>query len=210
MVKLTIKPVWFAVIVSIILLTSIALVSIFLNVPIHAMTKDVAAIGGIHPFSGFLSSLGIILWFAGGSICFFIATVLKNKSLMESVSFLYATAFLSFYLSFDDLFQFHETIASAYFGIDELFVYIALALSLLAYLFVFKSLILKANYIFLVFAFGFLGSSVLVDSLPYELLSSIGHWEFLIEDGFKWIGIVSWVLYCLDISYNALVLKLGS
>jgi hypothetical protein len=83
------------------------------------MTRDIAAIAKIHPLSGFLSNLGILLWCAAASICSFAAMTLRKIKPRDIFWFLLSSAVLSAYLMFDDLFQFHEELAPTYLGLNE-------------------------------------------------------------------------------------------
>ena len=54
---------------SISILVAMVVVRVLFKVSMAAMTRDVTAIANIHPFSGILSNLGILLWCAAASIC---------------------------------------------------------------------------------------------------------------------------------------------
>ena len=56
---------------SISILLAVAVVSVLFKVSIPDMTRDVTALANIHPLSGVLSNLGILLWCSTASICFF-------------------------------------------------------------------------------------------------------------------------------------------
>ena len=40
-----------------------------------------------------------------------------------------------------------------------------------------------------------LGASVAMDTIFHTWLRPLGQWEFFLEDGAKWLGIVSWAAY---------------
>lgn len=101
----------------------------------------------------------------------------------------------------DDAFLFHEGLASIYFGIDEKIILLALGVTVLAYLVSFRKTILKTNYSVLLLAFGFLTLSCLTDGILDPWFWSLGDWEYFIEDGAKWMGIVSWCSYYVQTSY---------
>lgn len=194
---------------SISILAAIAMVSVLFQVSMPAMTQDVTAIAKIHPLSGILSNLGILLWCAAASICFFTATTLRNVKPRDTFWFLLSSALLSTYLLFDDFFQFHEDLASRYLGLNEQVVYAALGIAVSAYLIAFRRIILRTNFGALLLALGFLASSVVIDAILEPWLWRLGHWEYFFEDGAKWLGIASWCSYYVHTSHQFLVSSFG-
>lgn len=176
-------------------LAAIAAVSAIFNIPMSEFTRDVTIIAGIHPLSGALSSLGILLWCAAASICMFSAIALRSVVSSDVHRFLLFSALLSMYLLFDDLFMFHETLAPNVLGLDQRVVIFFLGLAVSSYLIVFRSVILRTNYVFFLLALGMLTLSVAIDAIPRQWMSGLGHWVYLIEDGTKWIGISCWCGY---------------
>lgn len=118
--------------------------------------------------------------------------------------FLYWSALLTLYLLLDDLFQIHEALASQYLSLNENIIYAILAVTLCTYLITFKQLILTTHVFLLVLAFGLLGLSVVIDSIPQQWLQVLGHWKYFFEDGLKWLGIVAWCSYYFNTSYQFL------
>lgn len=192
---------------ALLMLAAVAMVATLFHVEVSLMTRDVARIGGIHPLSGFLSSLGILLWCVASAICFFAAVMLRKVKQTESFWFLFASALLTAYLLFDDLFLFHETLAYMYFGINEKIILVILGVTVFAYLFRFRRIILKTNYSVLLLALVLLSLSVLIDITLYSWLSI---WRIFFEDGFKWLGIVGWCGYYVHTSYLLTIQTLNS
>src|SRR6266545_2176521 len=131
---------------SISILVATAMVSVLFQVRMDAMFQDVAAFAKIHPLTGILSSLGILLWCAAASICFSAAMTLRKVKPRDTFLFLLSSALLSTYLLFDDLFQFHEALAPRYLGLNEKVVYAALGIAVSAYLVAFRRVILQTNF----------------------------------------------------------------
>lgn len=177
-----------------------AITSMLFNIDMSLITRDVTAIGEIHPFSGVLSSLGIILWCVAASICFFSAMIVGNIKQINYFWFLLNSAFLSTYLMLDDLFLLHENLFPIYLGVNEKIVLVVLGSAVFYYIATYRNLILKTKYNVLLLALIFLSISVVVDIIIGSWLESIGHWMFFIEDGFKWLGIVSWCSYYVHTS----------
>jgi hypothetical protein len=173
------------------------------NINVSQMTKDVAAIASIHPLSGFLSNLGILLWCSTASICFFSAMTIRNVMPRDSFRFLLSSALLSTYLLLDDFFQFHEALAIKYLGLSETIIFAVLAIFISAYLVSFRRTILQTNFCFLLLALSFLAASVALDMIS-EQGWLIGEWEYFLEDGAKWLGIASWSSYYVHTSYQFL------
>lgn len=167
------------------------------GVPIQDMTRDVAAIGGIHPLAGFLSSLGILVWATSAAIWVFSAVVLYASGARARASFALGFGLLSWFLVLDDSFQFHEALAPDYLGMDERLVYALLGTATLALLVRQRRVLLASRLSLLTVSFLLLGASTLVDVLS-PWLWRIGYWAYLLEDGLKWLGIVCWSAYAFD------------
>lgn len=190
---------------SISFLVAVALVSILFQVSMPALTGDVTAIAKIHPLSGILSNLGVLLWCAAASICVFAAVTLRNVKPSDTFWFLLSSALLSAYLLFDDFFLFHEELAFRYLGLNQKVVYAALGIAVSAYIIAFRRVILRTNFGVLLLALGFLATSVATDAILEPWLWRLGHWEYFFEDGAKWLGIASWCSYYVHTSHQLLV-----
>jgi hypothetical protein len=176
------------------------------RVSMDTMTRDIAALANIHPLSGIVSNLGVLLWCATASICAFTAVVFCKSEPNDTFKFLLYSAFLSVYFLFDDFFLFHEILASWYFGLSEKIIFAVLGITVSAYLIIFRRVILRTNFGILLMALGFLTTSVGVDTILEPWLSCrLGHWEYFIEDGAKWLGISSWCSYYVETCYQFLV-----
>jgi len=186
---------------AILILIAVAIVSILSQISIPTLTRDVTAIANIHPLSGILSTLSILLWCVTASITLFTALILHHFKQSKTFNFLFCSSLLSTYLMLDDAFLFHEVLAFKYFGIDEKIVILTLGVAVFAYLVSFRQIILKTNYSILLLALAFLTISVLTDGILDPWFWSLGHWEYFIEDGAKWLGIACWCSYYVHTSY---------
>ena len=158
------------------------------------LTRDPAAQANIHPLSGLLSSLGVLLWFATASICLFGSWLLRRQH-AENFEFLLGGGLISLYLSLDDFFMIHESLAPIYIGAGDTTMYAAIGISVVYFLFHFRKTVLHSNYFRLLLALGFLFASILFDE-AFDRLGVIPEdWGYYFEDGFKWLGIVMWAGY---------------
>jgi hypothetical protein len=166
--------------------------------------RDPTVLGKIHPLSGILSNLGILLWWSTASICLFTATFLLHLKQSKKFWFLLSSGLLSVWLAFDDLFLFHEA-ADFYFGLTQGILIKSLSIVVLAYLIKFRNLILRTNFFILLLALAFLSTSVVIDHFQESrLLYLLGEWRIFLEDGTKWLGIASWCGYFTHTSYQML------
>jgi len=190
---------------SILILAGVAIASIILDINLGLLTRDPTSIAKINPLSGILSNFGIILWCSAATVCFFAAIAIRNTESKDYFWFLFCSGLLSAYLLFDDFFQFHEILAGDHVGISEKFTYMALGTAVLIYLFIFRRNIWQTNFSFLLLSFVFLASSVATDMFQGLLMLRIGHWQFFIEEGTKWLGISCWCSYYVETSYRIVV-----
>ncbi len=210
MKTISVKQLLITFVPSILVLLVMVVAYVFFQVSFSNMTRDVAAIGNIHPLSGFLSNLGILLWCAAASICGFTAYILRNVKPKNTFWFVLCSALLSAYLMFDDFFMFHDEIGLAprYLGLSQEFVFAALGIATFAYLISFRRVILRTNFGVLLLALGFLSASVAIDA-AMSLFWQTSQWSLFFENGAKWLGIASWCSYYVDTSYQFLVRTLG-
>ncbi len=185
---------------SISILVAIAAASAIGHIEVHEFTRDMAGIADVHPLTGILSSLGILLWCVTASIGFFAAIMGDRNRQPDVFWFLIVSGCLSTYMLLDDLYMFHELLAPRYLGLREEAVLAVLVLAILIYIFMFRRTILQTYSFFLLLALIFLTTSVVVDRIFVSLEARIGHWEGLVEDGAKWLGIVSWCTYFVHTS----------
>lgn len=167
-------------------------------IPVTHLTRDPLAIMQQPFYLGIISNLGILLWCSAAAICFFTFAVLR-KDVEQRIpkSFLLFSGLVTSVLLFDDFFLLHEDFFPNYLFMPEKIVYLGYGIMLSLYLICFRKVILKTEFIPLLLAIGWFGFSVLVDSGKIPLPSSIrgGEGEFLLEDGSKLLGIVSWFVY---------------
>lgn len=177
-------------IVSFFALLGLVSICYFTGNSIGTFTKDPMALTDLPFYSGSFSQLGNIFWFIAAGISFFTFYVSKGKF----KKFLLFSAIFSLLLGIDDLFLIHDGLLPAM-GLNENIMYIIYGIFTVCYLLVFRAFILKTPFIILLMAFGFLGFSVLSD-----LVKISGVNPFLFEDGFKMMGIISWMVYHFKVS----------
>lgn len=155
-------------------------------------TRDPSATSHAHPLTGFISHIGNLIWCAAAAICAFAAWGLVRLQRPQEARFPASAAALSALLLFDDLFQFHETLAKQYLGISEIVVYAILLLAAGAHLWFFRRRIFQGHWRLLAAALGLLGASLLLDVGLDRYLWYGGDLVYLLEDGLKLLGIAAW------------------
>jgi hypothetical protein len=166
-------------------------------IPIEVLTRAMAAIAKINPLTGWLSNIGILLWMASGTICFFWGSLDLSRGRQDSARFFLASGSLTFVLLFDDFFMFHDYLAEQYFHIDEKAVF-AVCLAITAiYALRFRYRILEDPYAicFLSALFWFAVSMILDVLFEKWLSAQFGHWYYFLEDGTKFVGLACWCAF---------------
>lgn len=178
-------------------LVLIVLFHLLADIEIAHMAQDITTIGGLHPLSGFLSSMGILLWWASACIWFSAAWLHRQADRGQAAHFAVASGAFSAYLAADDLFLVHERLAPTYLLLPEKAIHLALGLALGWYLVRFRDSLLRPDAMTLIVGFVLLTLSVGIDVLSPQLDSALNGWAYLIEDGSKWLGITCWFGFCL-------------
>ncbi|WP_241210346.1 hypothetical protein [Vibrio ichthyoenteri] len=141
----------------------------------------------------------------GGHLFFSFVFLKLNGYAASNSLFLFSGGMISLILLLDDCFMLHEVIYPEWLGIPEKAVMASYALILLAYLFQFRRKILSSDVTLLLVFFTTFGFSAVVDNLlPISLLSL----HFLLEDGAKFIGIMSWFGYQSLVCFTELKLTI--
>jgi hypothetical protein len=162
--------------------------------------RDIVATGKLPFFAGFVSQLGGMLWCASLTVCLFSLLVLRpqNGSLASSRRFLLQAAVLTGVLLLDDIFLFHEEVAPYYLHVPEKLVMAGYLLLGVAFVVLNRNEILSSEYLLLGLALAMLGLSIFLDALPIDDLGLRYFWkrlEIFLEDGFKFAGITTWLIY---------------
>ena len=145
-----------------------------------------------YAYYGLMSNLGVLLWCAGASICFFTAmSLISLRSPKHEIAFLLSAGLLTSLLMFDDLFLGHEVVYRYIFFIPEEYTFLIYMIAVALYLMTFRRLIMRLDFEILAIGLGLLGLSILVDSSGAHA-DELG---LLIEDGAKFLGIAFWTAF---------------
>ena len=196
MIKFPNKLFYVSILPSTILYLAILSISNFYNIKLSLVVRDLAQTCGYPIGVGMISNIGILFWGAAASICFF-TTFLESIN-RESSKLLLLGAIFSSLLCIDDLFLLHDR----YIGPDFLnLTYLAISIFLLVR---FRRILKKIGLFNLIISILFLGLSVFFDGVIQQIFNQSYELTQLIEEGFKFIGIVCWLNFWCKASSNAL------
>jgi hypothetical protein len=166
------------------------------------LTREPAAILGGHALTGALSQLGGLVWSAAAAVCFLTWLVKRGRPASGRVPpvFFLASGLFMAAMMVDDVYQFHEELAPIFLHVPDEAVVLFYVLVAVVWLVLFWRTILETDYVLLVIAAVCSAISVLVDALSDTPTNS----RYLLEDGFKLLGIVGWLGYLGRVCYRAL------
>jgi len=177
-------------------LSAVRVLSLKTGAPIYKFMRDPAAITGANPFSGVVSNLGVLFWCASATICLFSWSILRHRLPMVRFSkFLLYSGLLTLLLLVDDFFLLHDLILPKYFSVPTDFPVICYGALMFCLIMTFKQCILRTEYLIALMALCFFGVSLIVDIFEPSFEQRLGAWRILIEDGFKFSGIIVWLGY---------------
>jgi len=173
-----------------VMLIAVGVISAQFGIAVDMFTRDPSALFDASPFVGVISNIGVLFWCATVAICFFASAFQLKNGNGTCANFLIFSGLLTALLLFDDLFMLHETVLPEVLHIPEKMIYVIYLVLIALYFIKFRESLLQTEYIILFIACSFLGLSMVSDLvLPQEGI------EFLIEDGFKLFGIVTWFIF---------------
>nr|WP_321237384.1 hypothetical protein [uncultured Psychroserpens sp.] len=158
------------------------------NITFKFLTNDPAVVAELPAYVGVLSQLGIFLWASTAAICLFCTRLIKNKA---HRTFIFSSALITILLGFDDAFMFHEIVFPSL-GVQQKIVFLSYIIIMLLYGLKFIKVLFKSDYLLLLFSVFWFGVSLIVDNF---FANSSPYIAQLLEDGAKFIGIVSWLFY---------------
>lgn len=183
-------------------LIAIAIIFNFYDIPPAFFLRDAADTSNRSPFLGLGSNLGAFCLAIASSIAIFSALLLKKRYLSKLLLW---SGLFSLLLFMDDFFMLHEQgffvgfpeqIVFAFYGI--LFISISIAMI--------RSSINSDSRTLLASAL-FFALSILIDVIQSFWDSP---WRIYYEDGFKFVGIVSWTIFLIQTSYLAVETYYGT
>ncbi len=187
---------------TILLLLLVVVARLAWHIPVGDLTRDPATVAGTHPFVGWLSNVGVLGWCATASICLFTASVLRRRDHRpDTARFLLAAGLFTLLMLIDDQFLLHDEVFPKYLGVSETLWYLFYAVAFAGLIVVFHEQIQRSNYGLLCVSVACLGLSVAFDVVSgFTWVTGL----FLLEDGFKLLGIVGWALYFGSVCYRSL------
>ena len=180
--------------------------------PTEMLRDPIMVAGGEQSefYLGLFSNLGVVLWTAAAAICLFAASELSGAPNRQARQFLLYAGLFTLLLMLDDLFMLHEN-----FGDD--IIYVFYGMGLLYYMIRYFRLILRLDAVLFALTIPLFGNAVLLDVAPWRLLPGQGievpeaiasspierdelrhlgrELRYLLEDGFKSIGICCWAAF---------------
>lgn len=157
-------------------------------------------------YIGFLSNMGVIFWCFTAAILFFSSKLAKDFGKPKKViQFFFFSGLLTVFFMVDDLFLMHDVIVPYFFHVSEKFLYLFYGLYVIGLFYWFKDIIKESDYLLYLLAFASMASSVITDvilTLGFTIKET-----YLFEDGFKFIGIISWFTYFARTSYFLITSK---
>lgn len=169
---------------------------------ISSLVRDPASILDVSPFTGMFSSLGVLMWGAAATVCYFGWAILRRQpgQSEEAGLFLWG-ALLTSLLCLDDLFLFHEEVFWELLRIGEKQFYLAYLLLGAFGVIRYYKVLLRSEYLYLAVAVGLMALSTGMDALR----DPVAPWEHLLEEAPKWLGICAWLLFWGGHFYHTLL-----
>ena len=194
MIKFPSKLFYISILPSSILYLAILYISNLYDIKLSLVVRDLAQTCGYPIGVGMISNIGILLWGAAASICLF--TTFSGKINSNISKLLLLGGAFSGLLCVDDFFLLHDR----YIGPDFLnLTYLAISMLILVR---FKKILKKIGLFNLVISILFLGLSIFFDGVIQQIFNQSYESTQLIEEWFKFLGIVCWLnFWCKASSY---------
>lgn len=174
------------------------------------LVRDIFILTSAPVYLGIFSNIGIFLWFTAGAISLFSGKILSSvKNDRNFSSFLMQFGLFTIMLAIDDFFMLHESFFPILLKIPEKLILLSYALTMLFLLIKFRKILLHNNLklfiaTMLLFCLSIIADQILPDKMYFLKPGD----NFLVEDGFKFLAIISWSFYFIQLSLERLKIPL--
>lgn len=179
--------------------------SVFANiqgVEFKMLSKDPDAVAGLPPFVGWQAGLCWLIEAFGATSVLLAWYLVRRLGGDQTVRrFLLGIGLLAALLLADDIFQFHEAVYPALFGIPQDMTYPIYALVLIALFVVWGRHVVTEDRLLLGLAGVAFASSLLLDTIGPK---SYAHFN-LLEDGTKQLGFTLWTLFLVRLAVRCVL-----
>jgi hypothetical protein len=181
-----------------------------LDVAFSDLADDPMSITGGHPLTGALSHLGVLVWWTGATAALFGGGILWRMGREGTASrFLLGAGLITVYLAIDDLFMLHEGLLREYTPLPQPVILGLMVLVIGLFLGLSRTFIRTTHWALLIFAGVLMFGSLGIDFIS-DFGESTGRWstpEFagVLEESLKWLAIVAWTSYLVDVSASAVL-----
>lgn len=186
--------------IGLLFLTVGALSRVSEDMTLSLIMRNPVIMGELPYYTGFVPQVGALLWCASLTVCLFSLTILhqRDDTFRGARRFLLQAAILTGLLMADDIFLFHGEIAPKLLNISSVVIvtgYLVMALLVVS---VNWREILLSEYLILLLALVLFGASISFDAFS-KLISGLPQmlrqFMFFFEDGFKFAGTATWLVY---------------
>ena len=172
------------------------------------LTRDPTATMDVSPYIGMVSSVGVLLWCAATALFLFASSLVWKGASDGLAGFLLYFGLFSLLLTLDDLFLIHEEFVYHQLDLSEKLMPTIYLIMLLVGGWAFRKQIRETDFGLLLVAAFFLALSAIIDK--YWNVFQDDELRILLEDGFKFFGIVGWFGYAWNTAYAQVARRLTS
>ncbi len=170
-------------------------IGIFTGLSFDELSRDPLGTLNASSWLGIFSSGGIVLWsigWVGLVLSWFYTKGYKDLKVARIVNL--GFGIVGFVMYIDDYIMLHDRFLPIYLGINEVVLPVVYFCAVIVLVIVYLRELVGRGLLILGGAFLFLGFSAGIDTLFYQQHVA---WEFYLEDGAKFIGIVLWTGFSL-------------
>jgi hypothetical protein len=196
------------------LLAAVLIAHVGAGLALEEATEDMAQLAGVHPLTGFVSTIGVVLWWSAAIVCLFASAVTVPRDPDGSQrSFLLWSGVITAILALDDLFLFHEDLAQRYLGLGQRHIVIAYATVAALYVARFRSVLRASPERWMLgLSVGLLAASLATDYIHERFIFDrtgeyVGGLVY-VEDTLKLLGISAWSAFFIRHGYRAVLASL--
>jgi hypothetical protein len=173
---------------------SVQFFAIYKNIPLENLTQDTVTVLNGAPYIGLLSNLGILVWCAAATICFFTAYILRHST-VEYTKFFVSAGILTTLVMLDDLFLFHDYVYVSWLPHSHMLIIAAYGMGIILLVARFWKIFRESFFALFVMALLCFAIAAVPDLQNRSFLLPATFPSTLVEDGFTFLAILFWMMY---------------